>query len=662
MHGEESGVVPDTISLGDVVVKASGPTAPGRKKDGSMRIDASMYRSVPRMFGEKDMLRLLTTLPGINASSDYSSGANVDGSDYSQHMYRINGVPVLFPYHFGGIFSTLNSYIYPHASLQKSIHAIDAPSVGGAVVDLRSDTVRIRPQVEANVGMLASSVGIKTPLGNKVTLMAGGRISYISSAYGWLLRGDDTELKHDFGDLDMTVGWRISPVDRVDVTVHYNKDFLKYDDSNYDMVTRFDWHNVSAGINWHRKFKHSIMNVFGGYAGTGTDLQLDLGEAGVVVPTSSKIVWLENDFHGLRVKNVDMRAGCGVYGYFERPQWASVDGFGQTGGLRPSMRKSVDSKIWVEGNVELARNLKMRVGVDASWFASGRYNHADMSPRMSLLGNIGNVDWVLHAGRYRQSVHYVGLSEIGLASNFRYSATEKAPVQQGWHFAASGGWRIAGGMLELWGDLYYKLISHQAEYVGSVLDLMDSGFDVSSCVTSARGRSYGASVMLRYPQGPVSGWVSYGYGNARRQFYGSREWFTASGSVAHTLKANCAWQINDKFSVGGMFTLSSGRPYTPVKAIYIIGERLMMEYGKRNSARMPLYHRLDIGGSFMFETKGRYPLEHLISVSVLNVYGHKNVEIQSWGFSLASREYYLRRVGSLYRFLPSLSYTVKFAQ
>ena len=85
-----------------------------------------------------------------------------------------------------------------------------------------------------------------------------------------------------------------------------------------------------------------------------------------------------------------------------------------------------------------------------------------------------------------------------------------------------------------------------------------------------------------------------------------------------------------------------------------------MEYGERNSARLPLYQRLDIGATYYFTTGTSHRLRHLINVSLLNAYGHKNVEMQYFVLSTDSGEYSLKRLYSLYRFIPSLSYTIEF--
>ena len=78
------------------------------------------------------------------------------------------------------------------------------------------------------------------------------------------------------------------------------------------------------------------------------------------------------------------------------------------------------------------------------------------------------------------------------------------------------------------------------------------------------------------------------------------------------------------------------------------------------SVRLPDYHRLDLGAAYRFATGGRVPLRHEVSLSVLNAYGHRNVEMSTLRVNMDSGMYERHEVGSLFRWLPSLSYSVKF--
>ena len=70
-------------------------------------------------------------------------------------------------------------------------------------------------------------------------------------------------------------------------------------------------------------------------------------------------------------------------------------------------------------------------------------------------------------------------------------------------------------------------------------------------------------------------------------------------------------------------------------------------------------HRLDIGASYTFTTNAAR-LHHKVALSLINAYGHRNVELSTYTYIPDTASYGRRMVYSLYRFLPSLSYSISF--
>ena len=51
---------------------------------------------------------------------------------------------------------------------------------------------------------------------------------------------------------------------------------------------------------------------------------------------------------------------------------------------------------------------------------------------------------------------------------------------------------------------------------------------------------------------------------------------------------------------------------------------------------------------------------HELNLSVVNAYGRENVEMSTFSVNTVTGVYSRRDISSLYRFLPSLSYTLSF--
>ena len=659
---------PDTLLLESVEVVATGPIAPITRRDGSILFTDKALDHTVRTMGEADMLRLVSLAAGASSASDYTSGPTFDGSSWGNNTIIAGGMPVIFPYHFGGIYSALNSAIYPRAELFKSIHPADHPDVLGAVTSLSTPAVTDAAKAEINVGMTASSAAIQMPVSPRLTIGAAVRASYISLLYGGMLGGKSTDVDYNFEDVDVVARWTPDAANTISATLHYNGDRLDYNDKNYGMTTRLHWRNAGGAVTWdHRS---SIISHTHTAFVTSLDnrLSLDITDVSVGVPASTLSAGINGQFNhnnaDCLTSPLQWKVGYSVEYNSFMPQSASVEGLGEETKATPRRNSSASGRTWGTLRWLISDAISTDLGLALTAYgAQGGYFTFLPSPRLTF--NF-TVPWgttaTIHAGRYVQCIHFLGMSEIGLASNFRMGASAAVPPQSAWNFATTLSHTLRGTGLSIAADIYYKIIDRDAEYNGAVLDLLDNTYRDIDHVAVTHGYNTGASLTLRGFRGPVAWWIAYGFGTARRRYPATKEWINASSDMGHSLTACASWPINSHWTVNGQFSLASGRVYTPVECIYIVGERIVTQYGRRNSARFPLYHRLDMGVSYTFRTGGhRLPLEHSVNLSVLNIYAHSNVELQSWNVNMVTGRYYLRQVSSLYRAMPSLSYTIKFS-
>lgn len=650
---------PDTtLVLKEIEVKAPTSKTALTATDGSVTYDASAMTNAPRAFGEADALHYLQYVAGINSISDYSSGASIDGMDYSQNTFRLNGVPVQFPYHFGGIFSTFNSDHFPRMTVRRSVHPAGSPNCLGGIIDAysRNNIDRHRVRGSVNIGMLASSAHISLPICDKLSVEASGRVSYIDAMYHGLISSEHTNISYNLHDIDFSAEYHPSPADRITATFHHNGDRLDYDDDNYAMNTGMHWHNTLAGIGWHRASTH-LQAYFTEMSNT---LDLSMVQFSLKVPSKISQYGMTGE-HTIDHGRLHCRAGSSVEWTRNVPQWVRPEGIGDGNYAPERVMNAFSSKLFAEAGVNVSDNIRITAGLDANYFKGyGNYSCIDIDPRLTASWQSADIAFSAHAGRTHQYIHQTGFSEIGLSSNFKLAASVECPAQEAWNFVLTASRNIPFDVtLDL--EAYYKLLSEQPEYVGAVLDLLDTDYHAENYVLSCEGYNIGANINLRRSFRELTAMINYSYGIARRRAPGANSYFTASSDIRHSLSAVSAYEFNDgQWSVNAAFNLASGRPVTPVQSIYMVAERVMLEYGVTNSARLPLYHRLDIGANYRFSTGGKQRLRHCVSVSILNVYGRKNVEISTYTFDVDRGSFVRRNVYSMYRFLPSLSYRIEF--
>ncbi|MBD5226271.1 MAG: TonB-dependent receptor [Bacteroidales bacterium] len=648
-----------TVELKEVKVTAGGGRLARIDRSGAVTFGRDAMEHAPRMFGEGDALRFMLAMPGVSAVSDYSGGASIDGMGFAQNEYRLNGIPVHFPYHFGGIFSVFNPAMYDRLRVGKSIHGAGETDVtGGTVVLSGGMDVAEENKGEANLGMIASSGFLTLPVGQRFSAAVAGRISYLNLLYGPMLRDGHMDARYGFGDADASVNGELSDADRVRFTFHFNRDNMTYDDRDVSLVTAMIWSNILAGCDWRHEGDRMEMDHNVWFSRFANDLELRMDNVRLRVPSAITEGGARGSFSPGEVRDrLSVAWGYGLRYCRLIPQRVK-ESIGVVGEKREvDATYAAAGKVWGEASYALGHRWRFTAGIDAAMVYGGDgYCCRWVDPRVSVMfgWNGGNI--TAHAGRYHQWLHQVGFSEMGMPSDFKLGPSRKAPVERGTNLAMAFSHRLSDG-LSVTLDGFYKQIDDEPEYRGAVLDILNSDYRAENYIYVTRGYNAGGNLALRIELGRLSAMATYGYCIGKRRI-GDGRYFNASSVLNHTATLSGVWRIDNRWSLSGVMNIASGRPYTPVKAIYFIGERIMMEYGERNSARLPLYHRLDIGADYEFHTGAEGGLTHKINLSVVNVYGRRNVEMSTFTADLASGRYMRRDVSSLYRMLPSVSYTV----
>lgn len=654
--------------LPELEVKDSGHLPYIIGEDGGLEMKSREIRRLSRTLGEADYINQLKSMSGIDSPSDYSAGFSTLGSDYTQTLYLADGVPVTYPYRFGGIFSMFCPDYYKDMRLETSSSSAGIARLGPMLSFSSGERFRTGVEGAASVGLMASSITLRGGVAGKVSVAASGRISYVDQVYGKWLNHRDYGLAFSFGDLNAAVAWKINGHDRLKATYFQSVDRVGYDDRNYSLDTRMHWKNRHYSLS----FSHS------------GDLFYDLTLYSTAFSNTLSLRIPQFKLRG--PSSLDSYGGRMTMGH--KPDQGIVEEW-ETGFLAEAHKvapQSAEMIMTEEGEERSSESVIQRlltlsgygkikllfadriglsaesgVGFYESDTSGKRFKRFYVSPRLRLSYMLDSGEISVFMGISAQPLHQVGFSELGLASDFWVGACSGVPVQGAFALGVSFTKELPFHGLSVSGDIFWKRLRNQAEYRGVVLDVVDEDYDPFRHLIIADGYNYGFGVVLRKKSGSVTGEAGYSYSGGKRWLPSvkTEKWEPLNGT-GHSIKGRVDWHINGHWLATASIRVSSGRRYTPVKVLYAVGNNVVMEYGKRNSARLPSYQRLDLSCTYTFSTGSRIPLRHLVNFSLLNAYGHKNVEMQYFILDSGKGRYSLKRLYSLYRFLPSLSYSIEF--
>ena len=240
-------LVENIESLKEVVVEAEADRNVKEVITGVTKIEVESIKNIPLVLGERDILKVATTLPGIANTGEGSNGYNVRGGKTDQNLILLDNAAVYNPTHFFGIFSALNPFTTGDVNIYKGNIPAEYGGRLSSVFDISTkDANTEKFAAEASIGPVTSNVTVEFPLvEEKAGLLIGARSTYSN----WILRSlDEESLRNSqasFFDAIIKYNHEINGNNKINATAYYsNDDFSITSDSLYgysNRVLSFGW-------------------------------------------------------------------------------------------------------------------------------------------------------------------------------------------------------------------------------------------------------------------------------------------------------------------------------------------------------------------------------------------------------------------------------------
>ncbi|MDE5795609.1 MAG: TonB-dependent receptor plug domain-containing protein, partial [Muribaculaceae bacterium] len=86
---------------------------------GAENLELATLSKMPMLFGENDIIKSISLLPGVHGEGDGGGGFEVRGGTASQNLIQLDGITLYNPSHVMGIFSTFNDQALGWATFHK---------------------------------------------------------------------------------------------------------------------------------------------------------------------------------------------------------------------------------------------------------------------------------------------------------------------------------------------------------------------------------------------------------------------------------------------------------------------------------------------------------------------------------------------------------------
>jgi hypothetical protein len=618
-------------------------------------------KQVPVAFGEADVLRVITTLPGVTSAGEAGTGFNVRGGSVDQNLILFNDATIYNPSHVFGFFSAFNPDQIKGVELYKS--AIPEKYGGrlSSVLDVTSKegNSKVLSGV-GGIGPLTSKLTVEGPVfDSKTTFIAGGRTTYSN----WLLKKLPDERyrnsRASFYDVNLNINHSLNAKNNF-----YAMAYLSSDRFRLNNDTTYSYGNY----NWNLKWKHIFNNKLYGVISGGQDhYKYDVSSEGSKIDAfrlgfSINQAHLRTSFTWSPSNNHLVEMGFNsVYYQLDPGFYHPNSSESKVTSKDLQHEQALENGIYIGDKYSINSNLSLNIGIRYSIFSYlGPYNVYQYAPGVpkdtttikdTVPYNKYKVIKTYQSPEYRISARYALSESASIKASFNTTrqyihmlsnTTIVSPTdtwklsdadikpQEGLQWSAGFYKNFRSNAIESSVEVYYKTMKNVLDYKSGARLIMNQ--HIAADVISARGKSYGAELMLKKVTGKLNGWISYTWSRTllrqddplAGESINQGEYYPASFDKPHNVNFIGNYKFTHRFSISTNIVYTTGRPITLPVAIFELGGTQRVYYSERNQYRVPDYFRADI--SFMLEGnhKIKQRTHNSWTLGFYNITGRKN--------------------------------------
>lgn len=652
--------VQDTLPhymLDELVVVGRRPKPMVSKSGNAVSVSIREMEHLPKFLGTADPMRYLQSLPGVQVNTESSAGIFIQGCEDHHTVLSIDGAQVFYPNHLLGLFSSFIPAHFDDMEVETSCHDAAFPNRLGGGVSLFSHTESDRPiGIEGNVGLIGSELTMPVQFGDKGFLSLSARTSYIGLLYSSLLSFDGMDIGYGFQDFNLTGSWKPGENDRIVLSAFFGMDGM---DLKNDASVSADigWKNLASSLSWHHRFKdNSELNTVARFSGYASSIYFEEQPVKAYAHSDISLAGIESGFRKTAGDRFHIKAGAEWNTYLSHPLSLTSEGIGVSVDGASVLDVMHELSIYADFMHDVNSHFRYDVGLRPSiWLWGSDVVSASIDPRVTLHFPINDLHEVrLHYGSYSQALHKAAIFDGGLPADYFFLSDDTNVPERSHSVSLGYSGAVPDKSWSFTAELYFKQLYNVIESSSNVVGLIYNGFDYQKDYLYGKGRNFGFNAMIQKNRGYVKGYISYSLGWALRNFpkITDRYDIRADHDRRHNLVIALSSRPARNWSVGAMFVLASGAPYSEAVNAYFLNGHVIYEFGPHNGATMPLYHRLDLSCSYYIIRSNTRELS--VNLSLYNVYAHENVQ-----FILASGKF-MKQVSMLPYPIPSLSVSFRF--
>ncbi|MEH0157866.1 TonB-dependent receptor [Limibacter armeniacum] len=687
----------DAVQLEEVQVVATQQEKVSERTEMSVvGVPVAQIQEIPAFLGEKDVMKVLQLMPGVQSGREGSSGIYVRGGGSDQNLLILDDAVVYNADHLFGFFSVFNGDALKSVELYKGGFPARFGGRLSSVLKMdMKDGNKEEFQGKAAIGLISSSLMVEGPLSEgKSSFLISGRRTYIDVLARPLMPADDKG-GYYFYDLNAKVNYDFGPKNKLYLSGYFGRDvfYTRYNGDGNKSQGGVNWGNATGTLRWNHLFNNQLFAnttlVFSDYK-FGIDSEEEEQDYTYELQYFSRIRdlslkydvdYLPNPRHHIRIGAQLTRHSFAPSALVLRDTYSDIDVNNQV------FTNTFEGGLYIEDTYKPFPLLTINTGLRLSAFKHKNTQYFKPEPRVNISYRVA--DDLALKGSYammNQYIHRLSNTGIGLPTDLWVTSTENVAPQTSQQVALGLAKDFNESNLALTVEGYYKRSDNVIQYKeGATFLFIDDpesayeGVDWENNITRGKGTSYGMEFMLQRKVGKLSGWVGYTLSWAKMHFpeLNNGKEFFANQDRRHDLSIVSVYKPTKKVTLSATWVYGTGAPVNMAISTYVADQHNpspdnaspqsptygyyaeVNYFGEKNNFRMAPYHRLDFAARFHKEKKrGTRTWE----IGIYNLYNRRNPFFYFTDDTYNSdgtRTRKLKQV-SLFPILPSISYRFDF--
>lgn len=648
---------------------------------GVERLDPAAIAKIPVLLGEKDIIKTMQLLPGVKSAGEGNAGFYVRGGAADQNLILLDEAPVYNASHLLGFFSTFNSDAIKDAVLYKGNQPANFGGRLSSVMDIKmNEGNNKRFNVSGGIGVISSRLNVEGPIiKDKASFLISGRRTYVDM----FLKATDQfkENKLYFYDLNAKVNYRINQKNRVFMSGYFGRDKLGLGDA-----FGINWGNATGTIRWNHIVNDKLFsNTSVIYSSYDYLIGISNEDVNFDIKSSIKDVNIKQEFQYFMNTRNKIRFGINAIHHGIIPGQIDASEGSGINPLKLTTNKSLEAAAFVTNDWTVSEKFTVSYGLRLSTFSllgNGQnvYSYTNegdvldtmvydnnafvktypiLEPRVSMSYLYSKSASVKAA--YSRNAQYIHLisnttttspTDLWIPSSLNTKPEVSDQVSVGWFK------NFKENTYELSIETYYKSMLNQIDYRNGANTQANELIEGE--LLYGIGRAYGVELMLKKKSGKFTGWLGYTLSRSERKIEGinNNEWYAAKQDRTHDISIVGIYDITPKLSISALFVYYTGNAVTFPSGKYTVGGTTQFLYTERNGYRMPAYHRMDLGVTWLRKNTEKF--ESSWNFSIYNLYGRENAYTITFRQNEDNPNVTEAVQTSLFRWVPSVTYNFKF--